>query len=210
MKQVRLNRLEIWVADHAAQILLVVATLVIIGAIAIFFIFAQQGETQHQVDVLEPKVTRVVRAAAICSSETIKEKESSDACAARLRFALVVCRHSPRCRAAVLAIVNYPPPSRSPAATTEGGGARNPSNSGQQPGPGKPGPHGDSGQDVVPAPSPVAPAPPAPEPGPPVETPGNGPPAGAGKPSGAGVEVCATSKCVDVGVDVNPPKGLLP
>ncbi len=222
-----LNKIEMWIAEHSIRIFLVIAALLCVGAFFAVKASVRSVETAREVDVLKPQVTKIVHAAATCSAQTIKEKRTSNACAARLRFALVVCRRSARCRAALLAIVNYPPPAKStsPSNTTatapsKGVMPQQPSSHGhQQPGPSG-GQHHEGGQGAAPtpspAPSPAPSGPPAHEPGPPAETPGKGPPGGTppgqeGKsPSGVGVEVCALERtCVGVEADL-PPKGLLP
>lgn len=222
-EEMDVNRIELWIAEHARPIFLVLAALIVLAGAAVIVTYQKSGDTQHQVDVLKPQVTKIVRAAATCSAQTVKEKKTSNACAARLRFALVVCRRSARCRAALLAIVNYPPPARgatevSPgsAGDTGGGDALQPpsSHGHQPPGPGsQPGHQGNGqgkGQEPSPAPSPGPSAPPAHEPGPPAETPGKGPPAspGGGSSSGVGVEVCVLERTC-VGVEAGQ-KGLLP
>lgn len=213
-----LNKTEVWIAEHSIRILFLAAVVILLGGFFIVKTFTQSGEAKREVDVLKPQVTRIVRAAATCSAQTVKEKETSNACAARLRFALIVCRRSAKCRAALLAIVNYPPPAHAgaPSSTTapssEGGDAvHQPSNQGHQsPGPGK-GPSGGDGgngqggdQEAAPTPSPGASAPPAPGGGPPAETPGNGAQGASGgsSSSGAGVEVCAELVNTCVGAEV--------
>lgn len=210
-----LNKIELWIAEHSIRIFLVIAALICVGAFFVVKTFVQSGEAAREVDVLKPQVTKIVRAAATCSAQTVKEKETSNACAARLRFALVVCRRSAKCRAALLAIVNYPPPAHAdaPSSTTlpdqEGGATQQPSNNGhQQPGPSG-GQHHEGGQEASPAPS-------EPKGGSEgdqgQESPGNGAQGsqGGSSSSGAGVEVCALERtCVGVEVGVDP-KGLLP
>lgn len=222
MTEPELNKIETWIAEHSIRIFLVIAALICVGAFFAVKAFVQSGEAAREVDVLKPQVTKIVRAAATCSAQTIKEKETSNACAARLRFALVVCRRSAQCRAALLAIVNYPPPARStaPSSTTatttapdsKGGATQQPSNHGHQPpGPVK-GPHGggdeEEAQETAPTPSPGASGgEAAPEGGQGQESPGNS--AEGGSSSGADVEVCALERCVGAKVDLNP-KGPLP
>lgn len=210
MKQVKLNRVEIWIADHALPIFAAVALAIILGAVAIFYVFLQAGDAQSQVKVLEPQVTRVNKA--ICDKQSLNHPQRAERCAERIRVGLVNCRHSSPCRAAFLAIVTYPPKARpgSPSGTTatttapssKGVMPQTPSTGHQQPGPGSPGhsggEHEGQGQGAPPAPSPgpsPAPgAPAAPEASPPPETPGNG--AQGGSTSGADVEVCALERCV--------------
>ena len=216
MKQVRLNRAEIWIADHALPIFAVLALAIVAGAIAIFVVFSRAGEAKNQVEVLSPQVTKVSKA--ICDQESLHHRNRAESCAERIRVGLVNCRKVPRCRAAFLAIATYPPPAHpgAPSSTTatttapdqKGGATQQPSNHGhQQPGPSG-GQHHEGGQEASPAPS----GPPATEGGPPAETPGNGAQGsqGGSSSSGVGVEVCALERtCVGVEVGVDP-KGLLP
>jgi len=228
MKQVRLNRVEIWIADHALPVFAAVAVAIVAGAVAIFVVFLGQQDTQNQVNVLRPQVTKVSRA--ICDSESLKHPDRAARCAERIRIGLVNCRKVERCRAALIAAITYPPPTRgatevssSPDATSpEGGGAQNPSTAGQQPTPGSPGGgHGEGhGQGHKPGPKSLAPTPGAePAPGPPDTGPDTGspagppgqggeggpgqseskPPPGAGK-SGVELEACALAVCAEVGV----------
>lgn len=203
MKQVRLNRVEVWIADHALPIFGVVALAIVAGAIAITLVFMQAQEAGDQVNVLKPQVTRVSKA--ICDQESLDHPNRARSCAERIRVGLVNCRRVPRCRAAFLAIGTYPPPAKptstkAPSSTTapssEGGDAiHQPSHQGHQPpGPGK-GPSGGNGgngqgggEEASPAPS----GPPAAEDGPPAETPGNGAQGsqGGSSSSGADVELC--------------------
>lgn len=211
MKQVRLNRVEIWIADHALPIFGVVALAIIAGAIGITVAFLEAGEAKQQVEVLRPQVTRVNKA--ICDKQSLNHPQRAERCAERIRVGLINCRHSEPCRAAFLATITYPPPARgatsgttaklsspstSPApGDSEGGDAQQPSHGHQHPSPGsQPGP-----EPASPSPGPA----PAPEQGPPAPTPGNGPQNGAGgsSSSGAGVEVCAVKTCV--GAEVNVP-----
>ena len=208
MKQVKLNRLEIWIADHAAPIFIVVAALIVAGAIGITVVFLQAREAGDQVNVLKPQVTRVSKA--ICDQESLRHPNRARSCAERIRVGLVNCRKVPRCRAAFLAIATYPPPARStaPSSTTaittapdqEGGATQQPSNHGHQ----QPGPSGgqqEGSQEASPAPS---------EPeggsgaGQAQESPGNGAQGspGGSSPSGVGVEVCAELVNTCVGAEV--------
>lgn len=212
MKDVKLNRFEVWVADHAAPILAVIAILIVVGAGVTFYVWQQQGDTAKKVKTLAPQVTRINEA--ICDRRSLSHPARARRCAERIRVGLVNCRHVSRCRAAWLALATYPPPARgatsgataglsSPSTSSPapgdsgGGGAQQPSHGHQPPSPGsQPGPESAS-------PSPGAA--PAPEPGPPASTPGNGPQngSGGGSSSGAGVEVCAVKTCV--GAEVNVP-----
>lgn len=209
MKQVRLNRAEIWIADHALPIFGAVALAIVAGAVGITTVFLEAGDAREQVEVLRPQVTKVSKA--ICDQESLRHRNRAESCAERIRVGLVNCRKVPRCRAAFLAIATYPPPAHADApsdttATTtapdqEGGATQQPSNHGhQQPGPSG-GQHHEGGQEAAPSPSPAPSGPPAPERGPPTETPGNGGQGGQGgsPPSGAGVEVCVLEHtCVGV------------
>jgi hypothetical protein len=198
MTDLELNKIETWIAEHSIRIFLVIAALICVGAFFAVQAFVQSGQAAREVDVLKPQVTKIVRAAATCSAQTIKEKETSNACAARLRFALIVCRRSAQCRAALLAIVNYPPPAKpvtstSPSSTAapnpKGGAIQQPSHAGHQ----QPGPSGGQPQEGS---QEASPAPSEPEGGsgaaPGQESPGNGAQGsqGGSSPSGADVEVC--------------------
>lgn len=207
-----LNKVEIWVADHAVPIFLVIALAIVLGAGAVFWTWQQQGDTAEQVKVIAPQVTRIDKA--ICDRASLNHPARARACAERIRIGLVNCRRSSRCRAAYLALATYPPPARStaPSSTTatttapssEGGDAvHQPSHQGHQ----QPGPSGgqqEGGQEPSPAPSPGASVPPAPGGGPPAETPGNGAQGGQGgsSASGVGVEVCAELVNTCVGAEV--------
>jgi hypothetical protein len=211
-----LNKLEVWVAEHAVPIFAVIAVAIVVGAAAVIYTYSEQSGIAERVKVLAPKVTRVSKA--ICDQESLHHLNRARSCAERIRVGLVNCRKVPRCRAAFLAIATYPPPARSsaPSSTTaittapdqKGGATQQPSSHGhQQPGPSG-GQHQEGSQEASPAPS----GPPAPERGPPAETPGNGAPGapGGSSSSGAGVEVCALERtCVGVEVGADP-KGLLP
>lgn len=218
-----LNKLEIWVAEHSAPIFVTIAVLIVIGAGVTFWIWHAQDDTQDQVNVLRPQVTRINKA--VCDRRSLEREDRAAACAQRIRIGLINCRRAPRCRAALLAAITYPSPARKSAPTTTAtttapsseGVVPQPSDNGhQQPGPGDPGHdgggHQSKGQGSPPAPSPgLSPAPGgsvAPEVAPPAETPGNG--AQDGSTSGLDVEVCAVERtCVGVEVDVDP-KGLTP
>lgn len=219
MKQVRLNRLEIWIADHAVPVFLVVAALIIAGAVAVFVTYQKQDDTADQVRVIAPQVTKVSRA--ICDQQSLSHPDRANRCAERIRVGLINCRRVQRCRAALLAILTYPPPAdraeETSPSTSGGGDAFQPSTGKQQPGPGsqpgQPGGQGKGGgQGGSPAPSPAAPGPAAPGGGPPAGAPGKGPPAapGGGSSSDAGVEICVLERtCIGADVDLKP-KGLLP
>lgn len=223
-----LNKLEVWVSEHAVPIFAAIAVMICLGAVAVFVTYQRQGDTAGKVKVLSPQVTRISRA--ICDRRSADSIARSRLCAGRIRYGLVACRHSQRCRAAFLALLTYPPPAQptSPSTTTapdqKGGATQQPSNHGHQhPSPGsQPGHHGGGkhhgGGGAAPAPTPASPAPsPAPSApekpgkGPPVETPGKGPPAGAGggSSSGAGVELCVLERTC-VGVEAGAQKGILP
>jgi len=216
MKQVRLNRLELWIADHAAPIFIIVAALIVAGAIGITVVFLQAREAGDQVNVLKPQVTRVNKA--ICDKQSLNHAQRAERCAERIRIGLINCRRSEPCRAAFLAVATSPPPparggrdsssplsstmaeSTSPARGDSGGGDAHqpPSNHGHQ----QPGPGSQPGQPEAapaPPPSPGAESPSGPE------TPANGPQdaPGGGSASGADVEVCAVKTCV--GAEVNVP-----
>jgi hypothetical protein len=231
MKSVRLNRLEIWIADHAAPIFLVVAVLIVAGAGMTFYMWQKQGDTAEQVNVIVPRVTKVSRA--ICDQQSLAHSQRAARCAERIRVGLINCRKVDRCRAALLAVITYPPPargttpggrdtpepSRSPAPSTGdtgGGDAQSPPKAGQQPSPGSPGDNNGGqgkGQDPASAPAPAPSGPPAPAGGPPAESPRKGPPAapGGGSSSGAAVEVCVPRvTCVGADFPDLDPKGLIP
>lgn len=204
MKSKELNRVEVWVAEHAVPIFLVIAALIVVGAIAVFVTWEKQGNTADKVHVIAPQVTRINRA--ICDKRSLTHSIRAQACAERIRIGLVNCRHVARCRAAYLALATYPPPAKtvSPSsAATAGGGARNPSHAGQQPGPGEqPGHHqggSNHGGHKKPPPEPTPAPSPAPAPTPaPVPSPGNsGDTPGADKGVKACVEV-ALSACAEV------------
>lgn len=207
-----LNKVEVWVADHALPIFLAIAVAIIIGAAGVFWTWQKQGDTAHEVHVLEPQVTKINHA--ICDSGSLVDDRRARACAERIRIGLINCRRSTRCRAAYLALATFPtapahhhatssPPqasSGSPGDTGGGDAHQQPSHHGhQQPGPGK-------GPEPPAEPSPASP------PGsggagggeqaPPAQTPGNGPPAESGK-SGVDVEACVLEKTC-VGVELGP------
>ncbi|HXR30816.1 MAG TPA: hypothetical protein VN752_06715 [Solirubrobacterales bacterium] len=220
-----LNKTEVWIAEHSIRILAVAALLIAVGAFFVVKIFLASGETAREVDVLKPQVTKVIRAASVCSLDATRRSQESRECAMRMRIALINCRRYSRCRAALLSAITYPLPAKATAPSStelepEGGDAvQQPSNQGHQPpGPGK-GPSGGNGgngqgggQGAAPAPSPGASGPAAAEHGPPAESPGNGAQGSQGgeSSSGVGVELCALERtCVDVEVGVDP-KGLIP
>lgn len=216
MKQVRLNRVEIWIADHALPVFAVVALAIIAGAVGIFVVFLQAEAAKDQVNVLKPQVTRVNKA--ICDKQSLNHPQRAERCAARIRVGLVNCRHSQPCRAALLAAITYPPPARptAPSSTTattaapnsKGGAIQQPSNHGHQ----QPGPSGgqqEGSQEASPAPS-------EPKGGSGAdqgqESPGNGAQGSQGgeSSSGADVELCVLERtCVGVEVGASP-KGILP
>jgi hypothetical protein len=217
MKQVRLNRVEVWIADHALPIFAVVALAIVAGAVAITLVFIQAQKAGDQVNVLKPQVTRVNKA--ICDKQSLGHPQRAERCAERIRVGLINCRRSTSCRAAYLALATYPPPAKpargatspgspepSPGSSrdTGGGDAQQPSNNGhQQPAPGK---GAESPAEPSPAPPAATGGPGVAEPGKPAEAPGNGPPAESGK-SGVDVEVCVVEgTCVgaEVGVGLGP------
>lgn len=232
MKQVRLNRVEVWIADHALPIFAAVALAIIAGAVAIFFVFLQAGEAQDQVSVLRPQVTRVNKA--ICDRQSLDHPGRAQRCAERIRVGLVNCRHVSRCRAAFLAILTYPPPARGATSRgiratstpstgdTGGGGAQQPKGN-QQPGPGsQPGHEGGQGNGHGGGhSSPAETTPGASQGGSGGDTPADtgggqgGGDSGAqgGSSSGVGVEVCVPRvTCIEaeVGLPDLEPKGLNP
>lgn len=230
MKQVRLNRLELWIADHAAPIFLAVAALIILGAIAVFWTYQKQGDTAEQVQVIAPQVTKVSRA--ICDQQSLDHADRATRCAERIRVGLVHCRQVSRCRAAFLALLTYPPPARGATSRgshttstpstgdTGGGGAQQPKGN-QQPSPGsQPGQGGGQGNGHGGGHSPPAETTPgAPQGGSggdrPADTGGGqgGGDSGAqgGSSSGAGVELCVPRvTCIEAGLPDLDPKGLLP
>jgi hypothetical protein len=125
-----LSLLESWIAEHSIRIFLLIAGIMLLGAGGILLTLLNQESTQHQVDVLKPQVTKIVRAANTCDANALTHKRASRDCATQMRIALVVCRRHPKCQAAFLATLQLPP------RVSRGGGAQNPSNPGQQPGPG--------------------------------------------------------------------------
>lgn len=149
----KLNRFEVWVADHSAPIFLVIASLIVVGAIAVFYSYEKQGDTAEQVQVLQPEVTKINQA--ICDARSLKDRHRAERCAERIRVGLINCRRVERCRAALLAAITYPPPARSaeplpnlsksaPGSGQPGGGdaVQSPSSKGHQ----QPGPHEGGGQ----------------------------------------------------------------
>lgn len=220
MKQVRLNSLEIWIADHAAPIFLVIAALIVAGAIAVFVTYRQQSNTADQVRVLKPQVTRVNKA--ICDKQSLIHSQRAERCAERIRVGLINCRHSQPCRAAWLALATYPPPAREVSsgsgADTRGGAIQKPSNHGHQhPGPGQQ--PGHSTPSPSPGPAPTGPGASEGAPGQTGANPGQSgaePPgqsgANRGQSSGVGVEVCTSALCLEaeVGLPDLKPKGLVP
>lgn len=203
MNERKLNRVEVWTAEHSGPIFLVVAALIILGAGAVFWTYQKQGDTQGQVDVLKPQVTRVVKAAATCNEKSLRDLEQAEACAERIRIGLINCRRVEPCRAALLAAITYPPPARG---ATEGGDAQNPSTAGQQPPPGSnPGGQGGPPRDHHTTESPEEAPPPEPSaPSEPVATPAPSEPAAPSTATPSkGVEAClkpALDICVEVGL----------
>ncbi len=216
-----LNRFEVWISEHAAPVFGVLATLIVIGAGAVFYTYQRSSDAQDQVNVLRPRVTMINRA--ICDARSLESESRARRCAERIRVGLVNCRRYDRCRAAFIAALTYPPPARPDAASTaEGGGAQNPSTAGQQPAPGKPGGgdnggghgHGQKPGPKSPQPAPEAePAPAAPDTGSGTgssaspeqgDEPGDGDDQGEGSPpAGKGVKACVdliVSACVDAGL----------
>jgi len=219
MKQVKLNRAEVWIADHALPIFGAVALAIVAGAVAIFLVFLNQGAVESQVNVLKPQVTRVNKA--ICDKQSLDHSARAHRCAERIRVGLINCRRSSACRAAYLALATFPPPARdhtatSPATSSEpsstagdtGGGDahQQPSNHGhQQPSPGE-GQNPPAG--AAPGASPGQEGEGAAEPSPGGNEGSGGQQGESGGSSGAGVEVCLLETCA--GVEVEPGlKGLL-
>jgi hypothetical protein len=209
-----LNRFEVWVSEHAGPVFVAVAAAIVLCAGAFFWVWEKSGDTQDQVNVLRPQVTKINQA--VCDARSLESEAKARRCAERIRVGLVNCRRYDRCRAAFIAALTYPPPARPDAASTaEGGGAQNPSTAGQQPAPGQPG-GGDKGggHDHGQRPGPKSPQP-APEAGPAPASPDTGtgssadPGQGADQgedesppPSKGGVEVetCLLVVCAEVGV----------
>lgn len=205
-----LNPVEEWIAEHSIRIFVAVAVAMLVCGGFIFYSLDKQGSTQGQVNALKPQVTQVVHEAAICNSKVLYNRRASSDCARRIHIGLTNCRRHPRCRAAFLALLTYPPPARP-------GGVmpHSPSTAGQQPTPGShPGGHAGGHpkhsapakkppkKHEVPAPAPPPPAAPAAPPAspPPPSEPGHsGEHPGAGK----GVKTCVelvVSACVQAEV----------
>lgn len=128
-----LSRIEIWIAEHSIRIFLTIAALMIAGAFLLYHNLSLETATRERVNVLQPQVTQVVRAANICAGETaLRKRLPSRRCAGRLRIALLNCRTHPSCRAALLAALQ-------PPVTPKGVMRQHPSKTGQQPAPGQPG-----------------------------------------------------------------------
>jgi len=186
--QDKLNRTEQWIAEHSIRIFAVVAVVMVAAALFTIRLVVEQGEVQEQVDVLRPKVTRVIRAASVCNAEALEREDASRACAGRLRIALINCRSHPSCRAAFLATLNVP------TAARRGVVSSNPSETGSQPAPPPGGAH-KGGRQPRQKRQPKSSSPPAqadPAPLPTDTTPGNSPE------SGHGVKACvdlAVSAC---------------
>lgn len=204
-----LNKVEVWVANHAVPIFLVIAVAIVLGAGAVFYTWQKQGDTASEVHVIAPQVTKINQA--ICDRASLTNGVKAKRCAERIRIGLVNCRRVSRCRAAYLALATYPPPAK-PTSTTpsseEGGAIQQPSSHGHQP-PGPSGGQQEGSQEASPAPS-------APEGGAGAgqgqESPGNGAQGsqGGSSSSGAGVEVCVLERtCVGVEAGVDP-EGILP
>jgi hypothetical protein len=189
----KLNPAEQWIAEHSIRIFIAVAAVMVVGALVTLKLVIEQGETQKQVDVLRPQVTRTIHAASVCNARALEREDASKACAQRLRIALVNCRSHPSCRAAFLAL-NYPLPAR------RGVVPPNPSPTGSQPAPPPGGAH-HGGHSPRQKQSPKSSQPPAqaePAPPPTDTTPGNSPE------NGHGLKACVdlvVSGCVkaDVG-----------
>lgn len=206
-----LNKVEVWVAEHAPPIFAVIAVLIIIGAAAVFWTYQQQGNTADEVKVLKPQVTRVNKA--ICDRQSLIHPGRAARCAERIRVGLVNCRHYQPCRAAWLALVTYPAPAREASsgsgADAKGGAIQKPSSHGHQhPGPGQQ--PGHSTPSPSPGPAPTGPGASEEAPG---QTGGNPGQSGAeppgqsganhGQASGLGVELCtAPTGCLGIELDV--------
>lgn len=208
MSEKPLNRVEVWVAEHAVPIFLTIAVAIIVGAAAVFFTWERSNGTAEKVHVLEPQVTKINRA--ICDRRSLGNDARARACAERIRIGLINCRRSTRCRAAYLALATFPPePARgatsspepssgSPRDTGGGDAVQPPSHQGHQPpGPGK-GPGSPAG--AAPSPSRGPEGSGAPEPSPGGEEAAGSGKGGSNSSSGAGVEVCLLESCAAVEV----------
>ena len=186
--QDKLNPVEQWIAERSIRIFIAVAVVMVAGALFTLKLVVEQSEVQKQVDVLRPQVTRIVHAASVCNARALERKGASEACAGRLRIALVNCRSHPSCRTALLAALH-------PPVVPKGVAPSNPSTTGSQPAPPAGGAHkGGTGKGTKRPPKssqPPAQAEPAPPPA--DTTPGNSPE------NGHGVKACvdlAVSACV--------------
>lgn len=57
----KLNKVEVWIAEHSIRIFAVVALLTLIGVGLFVYLFDKYGDEKKRVDVLERKVTRIVK-----------------------------------------------------------------------------------------------------------------------------------------------------
>jgi hypothetical protein len=109
-------------------------------------LYAAIVSTQSQRDIrrIEPQVTQIVRATAVCRASILNHPKQLAACANRIKLGLSACRRDNQCRAAFLALMD--------SAIREGvvPGGNNPS--GLAPGQGKP-----SGPETQPSPAPTGP-----------------------------------------------------
>lgn len=114
-----------------------------LGGVAIALLAFGYTDTRRDVDVIEPKVTQIIRSAAACQQGASRLDLRS--CVRRIEIALERCRQSAACRSefkSLVRAVRRKPASR-PLGSARGGGAQNPSTAGQQPEPGrKPGARG--------------------------------------------------------------------
>lgn len=222
-----LNKLEVWVADHAVPIFMVTAVLILLGAGAVILTYERTGDAEHNIDILRPKVAHIIK----CNQRSLVDQKRAEECAARIRVGLINCRRVRSCRAAYLALATFPeqaasPTSSSPSSTTattaapasgsqpKGGAIQTPSTNGHQPGsPGSPG-HQEGGEttESPQSSSPVAEAPQAESPASTPEAPSAPAPAPpvTAKPSAPGVEVCVlehTCLGLELGLGGLLPKG---
>lgn len=58
----KLNRVEVWIAEHSIRIFATVALLTLIGVGAFIYLFEKYDNTKTRVDVLEHRVVRIVKA----------------------------------------------------------------------------------------------------------------------------------------------------
>lgn len=200
-----LNKAEVWIADRAVPIFVALAVLILCATAAVFYVYQRQGDTAKEVHVLEPQVTKINQA--ICDRASLANDLKAKRCADRIRIGLVNCRHVERCRAALLAAITFPPPTKTsqgpsrqaPSSSAEGGDALQPSHHGHQPH----GPGSQPGPSIPSPPPPAAPGASGEAPGHTGENPGQGgaePPgqsgANHGQASGVGAEVCVLERCV--------------